>query len=90
MVIDKPITRSRAKKLQQEVHALLCEVHFNTNENYLLPKWCTLLLLRMIEDEDKNMQKDDYKEEPHSDQVRPAEQSERNSHSFLLTKAMKL
>jgi hypothetical protein len=44
----------------------------------------------MIEDEDKNMQKDDYKEEPHSDQVRPAEQSERNSHSFLLTKAMKL
>ena len=41
-----PITRSRAKKLQQEVNALLCEIHFNINENYILPKSCTLLLLR--------------------------------------------
>jgi len=36
-VIDGPVTRSRAKKLQQEAHALLCEIHFNVNENYILP-----------------------------------------------------
>ena len=50
-VIDGPITRSRAKKLQQEVHALLCEIHFNINENYILPKCCTLIVLRYIEEE---------------------------------------
>jgi hypothetical protein len=32
-VFDVPITRSRAKKLQQEVHTLLYEFHLNTNEN---------------------------------------------------------
>jgi len=37
-VIDGPITRSRAKNLQQEVHTLLCEIHFDINENYILPK----------------------------------------------------
>ena len=50
-VIDGPITRSRARKLQQEVHALLCEIHFNINENYILPKCCTLIVLRYIEEE---------------------------------------
>ena len=37
-VIDGPVTRSRAKRLQQEVYTLLCEIHFNINENYILPK----------------------------------------------------
>ena len=46
-----PVTRSRAKKLQQEVHALLCEIHFNVNENYILPKCSTLIVLRYIEEE---------------------------------------
>jgi len=50
-VIDRPITRSRSKKLQQEVHALICEIHFNINENYILPKCCTLIVLRYIEEE---------------------------------------
>jgi len=50
-VIDGLITRSRAKKLQQEVHALFCEIHFNNNENYILPKCCTLIVLRYIEEE---------------------------------------
>jgi hypothetical protein len=45
-VFDGPITCSRAKKLQQEVHALLCEIHFTINESYILPKSCTLLMLR--------------------------------------------
>jgi len=50
-VIDGPITRSRAKKLQQGDHALLCEVHFNINENYILPKCSTLIVLRYIKEE---------------------------------------
>ena len=58
-VFDGAITRSRAKKLQQEVHALLCEIHFNINENYILPKCCTLIILRYIEKEkDKSDPKD--------------------------------
>ena len=50
-VIDGPVTCSPAKKLQQEVHALLCEIHFNINENYILPKCSTLIVLRYIEEE---------------------------------------
>jgi hypothetical protein len=45
-VFDRPITRSRAKKLQQEVHALIYEFQLNTNENFMLPKSCMLILLR--------------------------------------------
>ena len=65
-LFDGPITRSRAKKLQQEVNALLCEIHFNINENYILPKSCTLVLLRFIK-EDKG---------PHSNPTSPVEQSD--------------
>ena len=61
-----PITCSRAKKLQQEVNALLCEIHFNINENYILPKSCTLLLLRFTKEDDKNTEGEDYGEGPHS------------------------
>ena len=39
-VQEGPITRSRAKKQQQEVNALLCEIHFNINENYILRRSC--------------------------------------------------
>jgi len=53
-VIDGPVIRSRANKLQQEVHALLSEIHFNINENYILPKCCTLIVLRYIEEEKMN------------------------------------
>ena len=77
-----PITRSRAKKLQQEVNALLYEVQFNINENYILPKSCTLLLLRFTKEYGKNTQGDDHREEPHSNQTSPAEQLERNIHNF--------
>ena len=77
-----PITRSRAKKLQQEVNALLCEIHFNINENYILPRLCTLLLLSFIKKDDKNTEGEDYREGPHSNPTSPAEQSERSSHNF--------
>ncbi|WVZ80568.1 hypothetical protein U9M48_028035 [Paspalum notatum var. saurae] len=52
-VFDGPITRSRAKQLQQEVHALLCAIPF-INENYILPKLCMLLLLRFTKEDDKD------------------------------------
>jgi hypothetical protein len=45
-----PITRSRATKIQQEVHALLYEFQFNTNDNFMLPKFCMLILLRYVEE----------------------------------------
>ena len=81
-VFKGPITRSQAKELQQEVNALLCEAHLNINENYILPKSSTLLLLRFTKEDDKNTQGDEYKEEPRSNSSSPAEQSERNNHNF--------
>ena len=89
-VFKGPITRSRAKKLQQEVNALLYEVQFNINENYILSKSCTLLLLRFTKQNGKNTQGDEYREEPHSNQTSPAEQSKRNIHNFWFPEAMKV
>lgn len=40
-----PVTRSPAKNIQQEVNSLLTSLCFNYNENVILPKCCTLLLL---------------------------------------------
>jgi hypothetical protein len=60
-VFDGPITRGRAKKLQQEVNALLCEIRFHINENYILPKFCTLPLLRFTKEDDKNTKEDKEK-----------------------------
>ncbi|KAG2583104.1 hypothetical protein PVAP13_6KG197900 [Panicum virgatum] len=77
-----PITRSRAKKIQQEVHALLCETHLALNENYILPKLCILLLLRFAKEDNKDPQDDEHREESRSDQAGPAEPSERNNHNF--------
>jgi hypothetical protein len=45
-----PITRSRAKKIQQEVHVLLYEFQLNSNDNFMLPKSCMLILLRYVEE----------------------------------------
>jgi hypothetical protein len=45
-----PITRSQAKKIQQEVHALLYEFQLNTSDNFMLPKSCMLILLRCMEE----------------------------------------
>ena len=68
-----PITRSRAKKLQQEVNTLLCEIHFNINENYILPKLCMLVLLRFTKEDDENTEGEDYREGPHSNPASPVE-----------------
>jgi hypothetical protein len=45
-----PITHSQAKKIQQEVHTLLYEFQLNTNDNFMLPKFCMLILLRYVEE----------------------------------------
>jgi hypothetical protein len=53
-VFDGPINRSRAMKLQQEVHVLLCEFNFKIDENYILPKLCMLLLLMFTKEDNKD------------------------------------
>jgi len=99
------LTRSHAKKLQQEVHALLCEIHFNINENYILPKCCTLIILRYIEEEKDESDPEDglanqitrVKNGPVQVPDRLAKRTsrvknglvQRNLHNLLLTKAMK-
>jgi hypothetical protein len=45
------ITCSRA-----EVNSLLAETYFNINENYILPKSCTLLLLRFTKEDETEQQ----------------------------------
>ena len=89
-VFDGPITCSRAKILQQEVNALLYEIQFNINENYILPKSCMLLLLRFTKEDDKNTQGEDYREGSRSNTTTPTEQFERISHNFLFPKAIKV
>jgi len=102
-VIDGPVTRSRAKKLQQEVHTPLCEIHFNVNENYILPKCSTLIVLRYIEEEKDESDPEErtnasprrhVKNGPVEVKNRPGEVKngpvQRNLHNFLITKAMNL
>jgi hypothetical protein len=101
-VTDGPVTHSRAKKQQQEVHAVLYEIHFNINENYILPKCCALIVLRYIEKEKdesnpkeqtsasprRQTSKMDQKSQKRTSGVKNG-QVQRNLHNFLLTKAMK-
>jgi hypothetical protein len=60
-VFDGPITCSRSKKLQQEVHTLLYEFQLNTNENFMLPKLCMLILLSLTKEEGKNISRANQK-----------------------------
>jgi hypothetical protein len=46
-----PITQSRAKQIQQEVHALLYKFKLNTNDNFMLPKLYMFILLRFTKEE---------------------------------------
>jgi hypothetical protein len=81
-VFDGPITHSRAKKLQQEVHALLYEFQLNTNENFMLPKSCMLILLKFTKEEGQNISKANQQEELCPSQSSAIEPSRRNSHIF--------
>ena len=44
--IKEPLTRSRAKKLQEQVKSFLTDCNFNTSKNVILPKCSILMLLR--------------------------------------------
>jgi hypothetical protein len=79
---DGPITRSRAKKLQQEVHVLLYEFQLNINENFMLPKSCMLILLRFTKEEGQNISRANQQEELCPSQSSATEPSRRNSHIF--------
>jgi hypothetical protein len=81
-VFDGPITRSRAKKLQQEVHALLYEFQLNTNENFMLPKSCMLILFSFTKEEWQNISRANQQEELCPSQSSATEPSRRNSHIF--------
>jgi hypothetical protein len=77
-----PITRSRAKQIQQEVHALLYEFKLNTNDNFMLPKSQMLILLRFTKEEGQNISRANQREEPCSSQSNTTEPSRRNNHIF--------
>jgi len=100
-VIDGLGTRSHTKKLQQKVQALLYEVHFNINKNYILPNCSTLIILRYIEEEKDESDSEErtsasprrhYKTDqrvkngPVDVKNGPVQ---RNLHKFLLTNTMK-
>jgi hypothetical protein len=77
-----PITRSRAKKMKQEVQALLYEFQLNINENFILPKSCVITLLRFTKEDVEDMSRRNQREESSSNQSSVTEASERNSHNF--------
>jgi hypothetical protein len=79
---DGPITRSRAKNLQQEVHALLYKFQLNNNENFVLPKSCMLILLRFTKEEGQSISRMSQQEELCPSQSSAIEPSRRNSHIF--------
>jgi hypothetical protein len=85
----RPITRSRAKKIQQEVHVLLYEFQSNTNENFMLPKSCMLIFLRLTKEEGPNISRVNQREELCSSQSSAIEPSRRNSYIFLFPDAIK-
>ena len=50
-----PLTRSRAKKLQEQVNSFLTDFNFNTSKNVILPKYSILMLLRFTHEDMKDM-----------------------------------
>jgi hypothetical protein len=71
-----------SEKIQQEVHALLYEFQLNTNENFILPKSCMLILLRFTKEEVQNISRANQSKELCSSQSSATESSRRNSHIF--------
>ena len=68
--IDGAITRSRAKNLQQEVNALLCESSINVNDNIILPKCSTLVVLRYTHEEGGDLDRKDWNNRCRTDQFK--------------------
>ena len=51
MILKRPITRSRAKKLQRQVNSLLTTFDASITEKFILPKCSTLIVLRYTHEE---------------------------------------
>jgi len=54
-----PLTRSRAKKLQDQVNSFLTDFNFNTSKYVILPKCSTLVVLRYIHQEEDEADHED-------------------------------
>ena len=50
-----PLTRSHAKKLQEQVNSFLTDYNLNTSKNVILPKCSTLMLLRDAHEDMEDM-----------------------------------
>jgi hypothetical protein len=73
-VIQGPITRTRAKKLQQEVNSSLANTNFKIYENVILTKSCTFVVLRNIHEEDGTTKHgEEINNKDQSDQESPAQ-----------------
>ena len=46
-----PLTRSHAKKLQEQVNSFLTDCNFHTSKNVILPKCPILMMLRFIHED---------------------------------------
>ena len=52
---EGPLTRSRAKKLQEQVNSFLTDYNFNTSKNVILPKSSILMTLRYAHEDMEDM-----------------------------------
>jgi len=57
--IQEPLTRSRAKKLQEQVNSFLIDINFNISENVILPKCSMLIVIRNTHEENDEMDHED-------------------------------
>lgn len=84
-----PITCCWVKTIQQLVQMLVFEFKLNTNENFMLPKSCMLILVRFTKEKGQNTLRVNQKEEFRSSLSSMIELYRRNSHIFWLPKDMK-
>jgi hypothetical protein len=72
--LQGPITSSHAKKLLQKVNSFLAEINSKIYENVILPKCCTLVVLRNIHEEDGTPKYgEEVNNKKQSDQESPAQ-----------------
>jgi len=73
--IQGPLTRSRTKKLQEQVNLFLIDFNFNTSENVILPKCSMLIVIRnTYEEEDETDHEDRPNKEESHQHVRTPDQ----------------
>jgi hypothetical protein len=60
-----PITRARAKLLEQEVNSLLTEYNLFTNENFILPKSLHVCMIRFVAEASMTRGREELHEDNH-------------------------